>query len=188
MLWISPTIISCHILEALDTLRQAYHAFFFHAVASRRELLILFPPWLNGSDPGISCSKAWLWCLNKADCHIIVHLFHVDSNVHLIAKNSIHLYMPSSCDSWAFVRVQDSAPYSRTLSVTALKNCIFNYLGRWDFQMLSSLCSTGQVFTLHDAISMDVVLIHKLRYSKLVTHSQFFPSRLLRLWIWLSCS
>ena len=72
-----------HFLEALDNFRWAYHAFFFHAVASRKELWILVPPELNSSDPQTSCSKAWLWHLNKADCHIIVHLLHVDSNVHL---------------------------------------------------------------------------------------------------------
>ena len=104
------------------------------------------------------------------------------------AKCSICIYVPSRCDSWVFDRVQDSAPYSRILSVTALKNCIFRLLGRLDFQMLFSLCSAGQVFALCDTISLDVVLIHESRHSKLVTHSRFFPSRLLRLWIWLSCS
>ena len=32
----------CHFLEALDNLRQVYHAYFFHVVASRRELLYWF--------------------------------------------------------------------------------------------------------------------------------------------------
>ena len=79
------------------------------------------------------------------------------------AKSSICIYMPSTCDSWAFIRALDSVPYSRILSVTVLKNCILSHLQRLDFQMLSSLCSTGQVFALCDAISLDVVLIHELR-------------------------
>ena len=129
----------------------------------QRSLLMAFK-W--GRLPFVTC---WLPCTFRAKC-------------------SIHIYMPSSCDSWAIVRVQHSAPYSKILSTTALKNYIYSHLGRLDFQMLSSLCNAGQVFTLCDAISLNVVLIHEPRYSKLVTHSRLFPSRLLRLWIWLSCS
>ena len=87
-----PPSFPCHFLEASDNLRQAYHAFFFCAVASRRELWILVPPWLDSSDPQISCSEAWSWHLNESDCHIIAHLLHVDSNVH-IEQNVASAYM-----------------------------------------------------------------------------------------------
>ena len=63
---------SSHFIEDYDNLRQVYHASFFHAMASRRELWILVPPQLDSSDPQISCGEAWYNCL-----------LHVDSNVHL---------------------------------------------------------------------------------------------------------
>ena len=86
-----PPSFPCHFLEALDNLRWAHNAF-FHAVASRRELWILVPPQLDSSDLQISCGEAWSWCLNEADCHIIVCLLHVDSNVH-IEHNAASMYI-----------------------------------------------------------------------------------------------
>ena len=46
-----------HFLEALDNLRQAYHAFCIHAVASGRELWILVPPQVNRSDLKTQAAK-----------------------------------------------------------------------------------------------------------------------------------
>ena len=132
--------------------------------------------------------QSLIMMLTQGNHHIIVHLLHVDSSVHL-EQNIATMYMCHlAVTHRSLLGFRTLLHIAGLLSTTALKNCIFSHLGRLDFQMLSSLCSTGQVFALHDAISLDVVLIHEPRYSKLVTHSRFFPSRLLRLWIWLSGS
>ena len=142
-------------------LRWAYHAF-FHAVVSRRELWILVPPQLDSSDLQTSCSKAWSWCLNEADHHIIVCLLHVDYNVHLEPNLSsvytCHLAVThgSSLGSRALLHI---AGYSQQQLWRIVSLAV---LGDWTSRCCPVSAVLARILPCY-AIAVDFVLIYEWR-------------------------